>query len=33
MVIEPFQVNRNTGRVILRNEGVTVGAGVVISLD
>jgi elongation factor 1 alpha-like protein len=25
--IEPFEVNRNLGRVVLRNEGVTIGAG------
>jgi translation elongation factor EF-1alpha len=25
--IEPFEVNRNLGRVVLRSEGVTVGAG------
>jgi translation elongation factor EF-1alpha len=25
--VEPFQVNRGTGRIVLRNEGVTVGAG------
>jgi len=31
--MEPFHVNRTMGRVILRSEGVTVGAGVVISLE
>jgi hypothetical protein len=25
--VEPFHLNRNTGRIILRNEGITVGAG------
>jgi len=25
--VEPFQVNRSTGRIVLRAEGVTVGAG------
>ena len=25
--IEPFHVNRNMGRIILRSEGVTIGAG------
>jgi translation elongation factor EF-1alpha len=25
--IEPFEVNRNLGRVVLRSEGVTIGAG------
>lgn len=27
MPLEPFHVNRDTGRVILRSEGVTVAAG------
>ena len=31
--IEPYRVNRYTGRVILRNEGITIGAGVVLSLE
>ena len=31
--VEPYQVNRHTGRLILRNEGVTIGAGVVLSLQ
>lgn len=25
--VEPFHVNRSTGRIVLRAEGVTVGAG------
>jgi translation elongation factor EF-1alpha len=25
--VEPFHVNRSMGRIILRSEGVTVGAG------
>jgi hypothetical protein len=25
--VEPFNVNRDTGRIILRSEGITIGAG------
>jgi len=31
--LEQFSINRDTGRIILRSEGVTVAAGVVICLD
>jgi len=30
--VEPFHVNRATGRIVLRNEGVTVGAGKYITI-
>jgi translation elongation factor EF-1alpha len=27
MPVEPFHVNRSTGRIVLRSEGFTIGAG------
>jgi len=33
MPLEPFHANRDIGRVVLRAEGATVAAGIIVSLD